>query len=393
MGLVYLLLAAGIVVGSWYGYRAADAKASPAISKHGRPAIPVRTTVVTTGSITNMIRLTGALEAVRIVDVVPKIAGRLDKLELADGTPVLEGVAVSNGQAVAVLDKREVEAQMLQAEAAVVSARAAIETARVILKDKEREKGRMRKLFAEGSTTEQQRDLAETAHEQAETEVTQAEARLLQAEAAVELIRVTLSESELYAPMDGVISAKYVDPGAMVGPGIKVVQIMPMERLKFLIAVPGAYLRFLQAGETEVQVVSDAVPDRVFTGLISRIYPAVDPVTRAGRVEVELENAQDGGGNWMLRPGLYAEGSIILEVHRDVVVIPAGVALRRGERFLAFVVQDDETVATRTLETGIRSGTMLEVVSGLAAGESMVVAGQHRLSDGQPVRITEQVRE
>ncbi len=386
--LLYLAGICAILGASWYGYRLAAVKATPVREDKGRQAVPVRTSTVVTGCVTNRIRLTGALEAVRVVDVVPKITGRLERLELEDGTPVLEGTAVTNGQVLAVIEHRDILSKLTHARAAAETARVAIETARVILKDRQREKNRMGKLFAEGSTTEQQRDLADTACEQAATELVLAETRLVQARAAVSMIEVDLAEAFLHAPMAGVVSAKYVDPGAMVGPAVKVVQLLPMEELKFLIAVPGPYLRFLSVGRTLVEVVSDAAPERVFSGRIARIFPAVDPVTRAGRVEVRLANVRDAAGQWMLRPGLYAEGQIILEVRSDVVTLPADVALRRGERFLAFVVKDGRA-ETRTLTIGVRSGNLLEVVGGLQAGEQVVTAGQHRLRDGQPVRFSD----
>ncbi len=388
-GFAYLLAVAAVAAAAWYGYRYADKRATPPLEDKGRQAIPVRTEMVGTGCVTNAIKLTGALEATRVVDVMPKIAGRLESLALEDGTPVLEGTKVTNRQVIAVIDHRDLAAQLAQAKAAVETARAAIDTAKVVLKDRLREKNRMGKLFAEGSTTEQQRDLAETAHEQAVTEVAQAEAKLVQARAAIEVTDVNLTEAFLHAPMDGVVSAKYVDPGAMVSDLTKVVQIMPMEELKFLVAIPGPYLRHLVAGQTTVSVVSDVAPERTFSGVIVRVYPAVDPVTRTATVEVRLANETDAAGSWVLRPGLYAEGRIVLEVRRDVVVLPVDVVLRRGDRFLAFVVKDGKA-ETRALQVGVRDGNRFEIVAGLRAGEQVVVAGQHRLTDGQPVRLADE---
>jgi len=388
-GLAYVLAAAGIAGAAWFGYRYADKKATPPLVDKGRQTIPVRTAAVCTGCVTNSIKLTGALEAIRIVDVMPKIAGRLESLSLEDGTLVLEGTTVTNRQVIAVIDHRDIKAQLAQARAALETSRTAIDTAKVVLKDRLREKNRMSKLFVEGSTTEQQRDLAETAYEQAVTELAQADAKFVQARTAVELIQVNLTEAFLHAPMDGVVSAKYVDPGAMVNASAKVVQIIPMEELKFLVSIPGPYLRYLVAGQTTVNVFSDAAPEQRFSGVIARIYPAVDPVTRTATVEVRLTNTTDASGAWALRPGLYAEGRIILEVRSNVVVLPADVLLRRGERFLAFVIKDNQA-ETRQLKVGVRDGNLFEIVDGLKAGEQVVVAGQHRLTHGQPIRFAEE---
>jgi RND family efflux transporter MFP subunit len=384
----YVLLAAAIAFGARYGYRLAEKKANPPTEKKARDAVPVRVATVRTGSVTNAIKLTGSLEATRTVDVMPKIAGRLERLSLDDGTPVLEGLAVTNRQVIAVIDHRDIMAQLAQAKAAVETARTAVETARVVLKDRDRERKRMEKLFAEGSTTEQQRDLAMTAYEQSVTGLAQAEAQSVQAQAAVEVIDVNLTEAFIHAPMDGVVSAKTADPGAMVNATTRIVQIIPMDELKFLLAIPGPYLHLLTAGKTAVSVYSDAVPDRTFMGLIARIHPAVDPVTRTATVEVRLKNERNEAGEWLLRPGLYAEGRIILEVKHDAATLPADVALRRGARFLAFVVKDGKA-ETRELTVSARDGNTLAVADGLRVGEQVVVMGQHRLTDGCAVRVTE----
>ncbi len=387
-GFFYLALMAAIAFGAWFVYRIAEKKAKPPTEEKGRGAVPVRTAVVQAGSVTNAIKLTGALEAARTVDVMPKIAGRLETLALEDGTPVLEGLEVTNRQILAIIDHRDILAQLAQAKAAVQTAKTAIDTAKVLRKDRDRERKRMEKLYAEGSTTEQQRDLAETAYEQSLTGLAQAEAQLVQSQSAVEVIDVNLTEAFIRAPMTGVVSAKYVDPGAMVNATTRIVQVIPLEELKFLIAIPGPYLHLLTTGKTAVSVYSDAVPERNFMGLIARIYPSVDPVTRTATVEVRLKNERNEAGEWVLRPGLYAEGRIILEVKSGVVTLPADVALRRGPRFLAFVVKDGKA-QTRELKVGARDGNTLEILEGLRVGDEVVIMGQHRLTDGLSVRMAD----
>jgi membrane fusion protein (multidrug efflux system) len=174
----------------------------------------------------------------------------------------------------------------------------------------------------------------------------------------------------------------------MVNATTRIVQVIPMDELKFLIGITGPYLHLLTVGKTAVSVYSDAVPDRTFMGLIARIHPSVDPVTRTATVEVRLKNERNEAGEWLLRPGLYAEGRIILDVKRDAVTLPADVALRRGARFLAFAVKDGKA-ETRQLKVGVRDGNTLEIVDGLRAGEQVVVMGQHRLTDGIAVRVAE----
>jgi multidrug efflux pump subunit AcrA (membrane-fusion protein) len=110
-------------------------------------------------------------------------------------------------------------------------------------------------------------------------------------------------------------------------------------------------------------------------------------VTRTATIEVRLPNAKNARGEWLLRPGLYAEGRLILGERADVVAVPFDVLLRRGMRYLGFVVNGDHA-ETREIVPGVREGRMVEVLSGLAAGEELVISGQHRLSDGVRVNRT-----
>jgi len=334
-----------------------------------------------------VITLTGALEAVLNVDLRPKNSGRLERLVDADDQPIFEGSRVVAGQVVAELEHRDLDAQVAASHAAVATAKAALDSALVNRSDKAREEARMKRLFEQGSTTEQQRDFAVSDFARASSGVMQAEAQVRQAEAALAVIEVARSEAFVRAPMDGVVSFKGVDPGAMVNSGTTIVSILPLEELKFLIAVPGSYLPQIEARRTRVEVCADAAPGVVFPGVVAHVHPVVDSVTRTATVEVRLPNAKNDRGEWLLRPGLYAEGRLILGERKDVVAVPFDVLLRRGTRALGFVIREDRA-ETREIVPGVREGRMVEVLSGVAAGEELVVSGQHRLSDGVRVNRT-----
>ncbi len=387
-GVVFGVAVVAMAGGTYFGMEVARQKAHPPPSEQREPVIPVRTVTIGRTNLVDVITLTGALEAVRQVDLRPKNSGRLERLADADGNPVYEGSRVIAGQVVAELEHRDLDAQVDASRAAVATAQAALQSAAVNRADKERERVRMERLFTEGSTTAQQRDFAISDFERAVAAVAQAEAQVRQSEAALAMHEVARSEAFVRAPMDGVISFKGVDPGAMVNSATTIVSILPLDELKFLVAVPGSYLPQIEAGRTRVELRADAAPGVVFPGVVAHVHPVVDSVTRTATIEVRLANAKNARSEWLLRPGLYAEGRLILGERTDVVAVPFDVLLRRGTRYLGFVVRGDRA-ETREIVPGVREGRMVEVLAGVAADEELVVSGQHRLSDGVRVNRME----
>lgn len=402
-----------IVTAGVYGHRYVQQRSKPAESPAETQAASVRVAAVRADAVEEALTLTGEVMAIATVEVTPKIAGRLERLALASGAAVTEGTAVAKGEVIAVLEHKDLEARAAQAAAAVKTAEAAVATAGaaveaagagvaaadVALADKKREKERMARLHEQGSATERQRDQAETQHDQAvadgrraAAELTAARARLAQAraaqaqaDAAARLADVTLQEAFLKSPLTGVVCLKHVDPGAMVGPATPIVRVQAMDELKVLVAVPGSALPKIVPDTTAVTVCADAYPDRQFACRISKVYPTVDAATRTATVEIRIRNERNDRGEHLLRPGLYVTARIVVQRKDRVVVVPADVLIRRLGKYYAFVVEGG--LARRRLVTlGLRSGERVEIVGGLSLGEGVVVSGQHRLTDGSPVK-------
>ncbi len=371
--LLTLIAAAAILGAGLAGYRVLKARQQPAAQPGAAKRISrVHTAPVTRGTVTHHLVLTGDIEAIRTVDLKPKLSARLERLALDNGTPVLEGTAVRSNEVVAVLDHRDLEAQAAQARAALAISEAA-------LQDAGREKARVENLLKEGSSTEQARDRAVNAYERAV-------AGAAQARAVLNLAEVTLSEAFLRAPMDGVVSAKYMDPGAMVNPSMPILRIVPMDEVRILVGVPSLHLGRLAAGVTPVELAVDTWPDRPLTGLVSKIHPTVDPATRTATLEIRVPNPRTEKGEYFLRPGMYASLRILVDRRENVLVVPADALVRRLDRFLAFVVADGRAQA-RTVRPGLRDGPNVEILEGLKEGEALVVSGHTRLTDQAAVEV------
>jgi len=384
-----IALVVAIVLAGIWAFRYVQQRSRPANQQQDEQVARVVTAIVKTDRIEQTVTLTGELKAIASVDIKPKISGRLERLALEDGTVVVEGTPVGKGQVVAVLEHHDLQAQVAQARAALETARAAVQAAEVNLKDAQREKDRMENLFIQGSATEQQRDRALAAYDRAVAGLAQAKAQLAQAQAALDLAEVTYNEAFLRSPLAGVVTAKYVDPGTMLSPATPVLQVQTIEQLKFLVAIPAEFLPRIDPDKTSVDVEVSAYPGRVFKARIAQVYPTVDPGTRTATLELLVENQTDGRGNYLLRPGMYATARVVLAAKAQAVVVPADALIRLLGKYYAFTVKDDKAVR-KEVTLGIRSGQVVEVISGLSAGEELVISGQQRLIDGVRIERVEQ---
>jgi membrane fusion protein (multidrug efflux system) len=123
-------------------------------------------------------------------------------------------------------------------------------------------------------------------------------------------------------------------------------------------------------------------PDEVFEAVVNVVSPRIDPRTRTLRVKAALEN-EDG----RLRPGLFARADLGVAVREGVPMLPEDAILQRSDGAVVFVLADDSTVDRRNIRTGVHLDGRVEVISGVRAGERVVVRGHSRLLDGSVVDV------
>jgi len=384
--LLWLLMVAAILYGGWRGMRLVQvrreaANASAAQEETG----PVKVAVVPVrlGKITHSVWVTGEVQALNTVDVAPEIAGRLERLRLPDGTLIEEGVSLQKGEVVAVIERDRYEAAVRTAEAAVLVAKAAFEMAKVNLADARREKDRWTRLIADGAGTRQQLDQVVTAFERAQAELTLAKAQISQAEAALAQARVNLDETTIEAPFSGVVSRKYVDEGASVGPTTPLFRLVDIRQVEITGGVADRHYPRLMIGKTQAQVEVDAYPGENFSGCVSRLRPELNRVTRTIALTICVPN-----DDARLKPGMYARIRLILEEHDQVPLVPDQALLTYGGQTQAYVVNTDNA-RLRKVRIGLEEGNLNEVLDGLQPGERVVVRGKEMLRDGAPVEAQE----
>jgi membrane fusion protein (multidrug efflux system) len=333
--------------------------------------VPVEIETVSTSSIEETMELTGWIKANQTVDIASKVPGRVESLSVIsnDGVSVNleEGVEVKKDQQLASIDHDVYLAE-------VAAAKANVQAAEVELADAEREKKRMVALYEGGSATEQNRDKAVTAAEMAA-------ARLRSAKANLALAEINLRESAIISPIEGVVTAKYIDAGNLIKAGDRIVTVADIKTVKIVVAAAERYSEQILIGNP-VRIKVDALPEKVFTAKVYSIYPALDEQTNAMQIEIRLENDQ-----LLLKPGMFARVTLITKQKDNTVVVPRDVVLGgKIDPYYVYLVNNNIAHKT-TVQIGITQADRYEILEGLKPGQMLVVNGMNFLKDGTKVEI------
>ena len=327
----------------------------------------VRTAKAETRTIAQTIVKTGSLSSPAVVDVSPRVAGRLLSTTNADGKELDEGALVKKGDVIATLDAREYAAKY---DAAV----AAVEYAEAAFKDKTREYERVKKLLEKAVATEQETDLAESAMLCAQAELNRAKADLSAA-------KLNLDETKILSPMDGAISSKKLYSGAMVSSSDIIYTITQTNPLRVLFDIPTTVFPLLKVGTTKIRLTVDAYPDENIDLVVDEAYPTANELTRTITVRAKLENAQ---GRY--KAGMFVSGEIFLNQRENVLVVPYNALHRIIDKFYVYTIENDKAKLT-PVNVGIRYDDVIEITEGIANGTEVITDGKHRLADGSSVRV------
>ncbi|MCR0985148.1 efflux RND transporter periplasmic adaptor subunit [Roseomonas populi] len=292
--------------------------------------------------------------------VIGAEAGGLRVAEVA----LEEGDVVRAGQVLVRMDETLLRAILGQAEAAVAEAQAALRNARQDLT-------RAADLSRTGNAPRQTLELREAA-------ALQAEARLASAVARREEVAARLAQARIVAPANGIVSRRTVLPGNVTSAGQEMIRLIRDSRIELDARVPELELAAVQPGQP-VRVFHG---DRVVTGTVRAVAPTVLADARLGVVHVALP--PESG----LRPGMFARAEIQPGDAPGLTVPQSALLFREGRP--AVLVLAEDRVALRPITTGRRGEGVVEVTSGLAEGERVVVTGAGFLSDGDRVRVAGQ---
>jgi membrane fusion protein (multidrug efflux system) len=295
------------------------------------------------GTITDAIRASGRIEAVQAVELRPDAQGRVVELLFT------EGQAVSQGAPLVRIDAALLVAQAERARAEFALAAQQLE--------------RVRRLRADSAASP--------------ADLERAEATAQSAAAALNVLEIQIARSTVRAPFAGVVGQRFVSVGDYVTPASRLLTLQTTDPQHAVIQVPERYAGDLRAGQT-VEFTVAAQAGRTFTATIEFIDPVVEPRTRTIVVKARAPNP-----GRLLKAGMFIASEVAIR-ERQTVIVPEDAiqSLRTGNVAWAIV---DGRASRRVVELGSRSRGFVEIVSGVLAGELVVVGGLERLSEGMAV--------
>ena len=368
----------------WTGLSGCSGKGEtkdPGEKTAGRPPVAVEVIEAAVTDLVEGIDVVGSLSPKFSADVKSEYAG------IVTDVYVNEWVRVKKGTPLARIDTREMEILKQKAKAAVEMAKANLLQAEVAANRANREYDRLLKLKEVGLVTQQNLDDGQTEKEASSARIEAAKAQLNAAEEDLQYTQTRLSKTIIHSPMDGVVSLRGVNVGDLVGEmgSPKVMfRIIDPRILDLTVIVPSGEMASVRVGQP-LTFSTDALPGKIFTGKVMFINPVVNESDRSVKVTAQVENASE-----QLKGGLYVKGRIITGKRTGILKVPRAALLSwdvAGKKGDLFVVRG-ETANRRTVQTGSLMGDFVEVTSGLAPGDPVVVRGGFNLKDGDRVNVT-----
>lgn len=348
------------------------AEAAPETTALEATIIDVPVVKATVGTVESSLEISGTLAPRSRVAVKPKLPGTLERV-LVD-----IGDAVTMGQTIATIDRREIDAQVDAAVAAVAVAKAALETSEAGLANAVLEHDRAKNLFDKGALPRQRLDGAETAHRSAVAQRDLATANLAQANAALRRAREVQSNSTVTSPVTGFVVERNYDAGST--PGEKpIVVVADLREMKLEAGVSELEAGRLRVGMKAVVSVQ-AKPGQTFTGQLAAIAPEVDERNRHFMIDVRVPN--DGRA---LLSGMYASARITEATTTNAILVPKEAVTSRDGKRVVQKVQGNAVTFTEVTE-GLSDASHVQIVKGLAAGDTVLADARKQLAPGSKVR-------
>jgi RND family efflux transporter MFP subunit len=301
----------------------------------------------------------GVIESRLSAQVAAEVPGKVVRV-LAD-----EGQAVRAGQVLAEIETRQYQLgqEADQAEAGRLEA---------LLRNKQMELDRARKLVAEKLVAAEQVDAIESELDALRQQLEGARARVAESERRLGKTRVS-------APVDAEIAERLVDVGDFVQAGTVAFEVIDVEHLRVKLPFPEYRAPALAVGQ-KVRLSSAAAGPAPIGAAVTEVRPSVNPANRSITIIVDFDNP----GGW--RPGASVRAEVVLAVRSDAVTVPQVAVVRRPVGDVVYVIRDGKA-EERPVKRGLRSGTTVEILEGLAPGEVVAVDGAGFLTQGGSVDV------
>ncbi len=301
----------------------------------------------------SLVTSVGSLEAVQGVTITAEVSGKVTNIAFEPGTKVKAGD---------LLLQQDIAAETAQLR----SAEAAVDLARITLE-------RSKKMLATKVVAESNYD--------------NAEASLKQAQAQVDGIRAAIAKKTIRAPFSGRLGIRLVNIGQIIKEGEAIVSLQNLDSIYVNFLVPQQQLPLIRLGYA-VRLSSDGLPPgRMLEGTVTAINPNVDAASRNIRIQATVANALEE-----LRPGMFAQVTVVLPESKPVLTVPATAVLYAPYSDSVFLVEEakeggGKVVHQQFVRLGERRGDFVAVTSGLKPEQTLVSTGAFKLRNGQSVVV------
>lgn len=308
------------------------------------PPMPVDVDTARRGSVVDAVRATGRIEAVQAVELRPDEQGRITALLFE------EGQAVAAGTPLVRIDDALLRAHAERATADRDLARQQLE--------------RVRRLRTENAASP------------ADLERVEAAAR--SADAALAVLQLQIERSTVRAPFAGVVGQRFVSAGDYVTTATRLLTLQTIDPQRAVIEVPERHAAHLKRGQA-VEFTVAAQPGRTFHALVDFIDPVVQPTSRTIVVKSRAPNPSS-----FLKAGMFIEARLATATRANTIVVPEDAIQPLRTANVVWAVTDGKA-SRRVVQLGTRSQGFVEIVSGVQAGEQVVVGGLERMAEGMLV--------
>lgn len=352
------LLIAAIVIAvlggvAWVATRDSGAKppaaAGPAVNSAPIELAAVDVSTVEPRVLSRVLPLSGSIAPFVQATVKSKVGGEVEQLKLREGQDVREGDVIAR------VDTRNLQAQYDREAAAVDKARADLDLARL-----NRDKNR---------TLLEQKFISQNTFEQTESAYAGSVAQLKLAEAEARVAQINLQDALIRAPFSGTIAKRLVQPGEKVSPDSGIVTLVDLKQMVLEAAVPATEIPSVRVGQ-KVRFRVSGFGDRQFEGEVQRINPMAADGSRAIPIYIAVPNADSA-----LKGGMFAQGELQLNSMEPMLAVATRAIREEAGATYVYTLRGDKIERTSvTLGPRNRSEPFVEVRSGLSSGDRVIVA-------------------
>lgn len=311
----------------------------------GMPPTVVETVQLSPVALPNSYETIGTLRAAESAVIRPEVGGKVARIHFAEGQPVKAGALLFS------LDSELVQADLNEAQANLDNSRRAM--------------ARANELAGKQLVSRAELDAAKAALAVDQARVASAQARL--------------SKTQIRAPFAGIIGLRSISEGDFVSVGQALVDLVQLDPMEVELQAPEVVLADLAVGQS-VELMADAYPGQHFAARVAAIAPTVDVGNRSVMLRAHVANP-DG----RLKPGLSVRARLVFATNPTALMVPEQAIWPNGDQKMVYRVEDG-TAKLVPVTLGVRQPGRVEVLSGLAAGDEIVVAGHLKIHDGAKVQ-------